>query len=127
MLKEGLHYFAHPYTCKADDGRYIPEGEAANYRLCNIRAAKLIEAGWLIYSPISHTHPIHIAYPNFVGKEVHDMWYHFDNAFIERVPFRGIILAPGWENSKGCVAEKKLFERLDREVLYYSHIIDHVI
>ena len=113
-----LWYFAHPYTCKNKDGQYIAGGEDANFRLCCIRSARLIEKGILVYSPISHTHPIHMSYPPFVGGEVHNFWYKFDNAFIRAVPFRGIILAPDWEKSTGCKAEKELFEELGREVRY---------
>ena len=121
--KEGIWYFAHPYTCKDEQGNYIFGGEEANYRLCNIRAAKLIEAGYLIYSPISHTHPIHTAYPNFVGKQVHNMWYEFDNEFIRQVPFKGIILAPYWEESKGCSAELIMFMELKRQVMTYREAL----
>lgn len=124
-FKEGLWYFAHPYTCKNNKGEYVTGGEDANFRLCCYRAAKLIEMGYVIYSPISHTHPIHMSYPPFVGQEVHDMWYELDNKFIRLANFTGIILAPGWENSKGCVAEKELFESLNRAVVYYEHIQDY--
>ena len=91
-FKDGIFYFAHPYSCYHDDGRYNPAGEEANFRLCCIRTAKLIERGYLIYSPIAHTHPIHISYPPFVGNNIHKMWYEFDNKFIEQLPFKGIIL-----------------------------------
>ena len=114
----GLWYFAHPYTVKNEKGDYVFEGEEANFRLCNYRAALLIEKGILLYSPISHTHPIHSASPVFAGGQAHGLWYDFDNAFIRIVPFTGIILAPGWQDSKGCKGEKALFEDLGREVRY---------
>ena len=121
-FKDGLWYFAHPYTCKDANGNYLMGGEDANFRLCCIRSAKLIEMGYLIFSPVSHTHPIHINWPNFVGKQVHEMWYEFDNHFIRGIPFKGIILAPQWRESKGCCGEKALFEELGREVRYYGDI-----
>jgi len=114
----GWWYLAHPYTCKDRDGRYIFEGEVANFYLANLRAAQLIDAGWKIYSPISHTHPIHAAYPSFVGGQVHAPWYEYDNDFIRIVPFVGIILSPEWEGSSGCRDEKELFEQLGRKVMY---------
>ena len=119
-FSDGIWYFAHPYTCKDDEGNYCSGGEEANFRLCCIRSAKLIEAGFIIFSPIAHSHPIHTAWPDFVGKQIHDMWYLIDNRIIDEVPFRGIIMAPKWETSKGCVCEKKRFENLNREVLYYN-------
>jgi len=122
---KGLWYFAHPYTCKDEAGHYLPGAEEANFRLCNLRAARLIERGVLIYSPISHTHPIHCAHPPFVGSQAHEMWYRFDEEFIRRIPFDGIILAPGWEHSVGCRREKTLFESLGRKVKYL-HEIDEI-
>ena len=117
---KGLWYLAHPYTVKNKKGEYVAGGEEANFQLCNLRAARLIEKGVLIYSPISHTHPIHQIYPPFVGGEVHVMWYEFDNAIIRATPFEGIILSPGWENSQGCRGEKVLFEELGRKVKYLT-------
>ncbi len=122
-LKKGIWYFAHPYTCKDKNGNYVPGGEEANFRLCCYRSAKLIEAGYAIISPISHTHPIHMAYPPFVGQQVHDMWYEFDNEMIRQIPFKGIIMAPGWRDSKGCVAEVEMFHKLDRVQVHYNSII----
>ena len=126
-FKTGIWYFAHPYTCKDSQGNYVAGGEEANFRLCNIRAAKLIEMGYVIYSPISHTHPIHIAYPPFVGKNVHDMWYHFDNENIRQIPFKGIILAPNWEQSSGCRNERTMFMELGRTIVLYDDIMKNTI
>jgi hypothetical protein len=117
-IKEGLWYFAHPYTFRGPDGRYSLPAEEANFRICCLRAARLIEAGWVIYAPICHTHPIHLAYPPFVGEEVHEMWYEQDNALIERANFTGIILAVGWSDSRGCREEKALFEQRGGQILY---------
>lgn len=128
MAEEGLWYFAHPYTVKGPDGRYSLAGEEANFRLCCYRAARLIEAGWNIYAPICLTHPIHCAYPDFVGKEVHEMWYRLDNAFIRHANFTGIILSPKWQLSTGCRAEKALFEQLGRQIRYFVEpctVVDH--
>ena len=125
--KDGVFYFCHPYTCRDENGNYIPGREEANFRLCNIRAAKLIEKGYLVISPISHTHPIHIAYPPFVGKNVHDMWYDFDNRIIAQLPFKGAILAPNWEKSAGCRDERELFISLGRKVLLYDDIMKNIV
>lgn len=119
-----LYYFAHPYSVKNLFGDYILFAEDANFRICNVRAAQLIERGYLIYSPISQNHPIHMASPAFLKDEVHEMWYKFDAAFIKQANFAGIILAPGWEDSKGCCAERKLFEERGLELLYYKDIVE---
>ena len=120
---EGVWYFAHPYTVKGADGRYIPEGEDAQFRICCFRAAELMMRGFNIYAPICHTHPIHRACPEFLQRHEHKMWYRLDTAFIGTGCFRGIILAPGWEDSTGCVQEKKDFDEAGKRVLFYEDIM----
>lgn len=122
-MNKGLWYFAHPYTVKDKNGNYVPNGEEANFRLCNYRASRLLLAGYNIYSPISHTHPIHIACPEFLATHEHEKWYQLDNDFINKTDWNGIILAPNWKNSSGCKAEKEQFELRNLPVLYYSDII----
>jgi len=121
---EGLWYFAHPHTAKDANGNYVPEAEEANFRLCNYRAAVLLQLGYNIYSPISHSHPIHRASPTFLARHEHEMWYELDNEMIVKCDFKGVILAPGWQHSKGCDGEKKAFEKLDRIVKFYDDIVN---
>ena len=115
----GLWYAAAVYSVKMPDGRYCLAAEEANFRLACIRAGRLIADGWLIFSPIAHSHAIHVAYAPFLAREEHKLWYRVDNAIIRTVPFRGIILPPEWQDSTGCTAEKRLFESLGREVWYF--------
>ena len=119
----GLWYFAHPYSCKDKDGNYVPEGEDANFHLCNMRAAELLLRGYNIYAPISHTHPIHRACPTFLARHEHELWYQLDNEFIDKVDWSGIILAPKWETSKGCIAERERIADGNRQMLFYSDIV----
>lgn len=124
-----LYYFAHPYTCKdeTEPGKYVMAGEDANFNLCCWRAGRLLLRGFNVYSPISHTHPIHKATPEFLGRHEHEMWYDLDNNFLENTNFAGIILAPGWHLSKGCVAEKEWFEKRGKEVLYYQNLVTETV
>lgn len=119
-----LYYFAHPYTVVDDNGNYVSDGEDANFQLCNQRAARLFEKGYNIYSPISHTHPIHRASPTFLARHEHEVWYLLDMAFIEKTNFDGIILAPGWQGSKGCNMERNWFLENGREILLYDEMIE---
>ena len=118
-----LYYMAHPYTCKDKEGRFVPEGEDANFHLSNYRASRLMLLGYNIYSPISHTHPIHRACPEFLARHEHKMWYQLDIALIEKTDFNGIILCPGWENSKGCKLEKDWFVKKGKEILFYTNLV----
>ena len=118
-----LYYFAHPYTVRDASGQFVPAGEEANFRLCAIRSARLLQAGVNIYSPITHTHPIHIACPEFLAAAEHNLWYTLDNQIIDRMRWDGIIMAPGWEGSGGCRAERARFEALGLPVLLYGDIV----
>ena len=127
MKTKGLWYFAHPYTCKDKDGNYVLEGEEANFRLCCWRSAQALLRGYNVYSPIAHTHPIHTASPELLTIKEHDVWYALDNEFVMKTDFEGIILPPGWDNSKGCIAEAKLMRELGREVIYFEDIMKEPI
>ena len=120
--RSGFFYFAHPYSVKDESGQYLLDGEDANFALCCHRTARLMEAGWLVYSPICETHCAHRASPLFLSRHEHDYWYKRDEEFIKIVQWAGIILAPGWQNSTGCCREKKLFEQLGLPVLYYANL-----
>jgi len=123
MKSKGFFYLAHPYTCKDTNGKFVPEGEQANFELCNQRAARLFEAGYNVYSPISHTHPIHRASPMFLSRHEHEAWYKLDLEFIAKTKFDGIILAPGWENSKGCRMECDAFTERGLKVMSYEEAL----
>ncbi len=122
----GMWYFAHPYTCKDKDGNFVSEGEEANFNLCNFRAAELLDHGYNIYAPISHTHPIYRASPNMLSRQEHELWYQLDNEFIDKTDWDGIILAPGWEKSSGCRAEKERIEARGLQVLLYADIVREI-
>lgn len=126
-ISKGFFYFASPYTVKDQHGNFVPEGEEANFNLCNYRSGRLLLAGYNIYSPISHTHPIHRATPEFLQRHEHTMWYELDLDFIEKTNFDGIILAPNWEESAGCRLEKNWFEQHGKIVLFYANIIEENI
>lgn len=123
MTSKGLWYFAHPYTARNKGSRFVPEAEDANFQISNFRAGELLKRGYNVYSPISHTHPIHRATPDFLKNEEHDMWYHLDKDFIDKTDWAGIILAPGWETSKGCVTELKRFQRKGLKSKLYEDIL----
>lgn len=118
----GVWYFAHPYTCRDEDGKRDFRGQQANFNMCCYRSAQLIMQGYNIYSPICHSHPIQMAHP----KLQDDVWYRLDNEFIDSTNWVGIILAPQWETSDGCVQERQRIAKQGGEVKYYSKImIEH--
>jgi hypothetical protein len=122
---EGLWYFAHPYTRKDAEGRYVPAAEAANFQLACVRSGELIRRGFNIYSPIAHTHPIHCACPSLLAANEHELWYHLDNEVIDAVRWKGVILAPEWETSNGCRAERDRILAQGGTVMLYQTAIEN--
>jgi len=123
MKERDLYYFAHPYTVKDKNGNNLHVGEEANFNLCNIRCVELLKRGYNIYSPISMTHPIHIRSPEFLANEEYKLWIKLDDLVIEKTDFKGIILAPNWEESTGCKNEKNIFGEKGLEILFYGDIL----
>jgi hypothetical protein len=109
---EYLWYFAHPYSGKS---KMI---EKANFEMCCSRATKLLDNGYNIYAPICHTHPIE-QYKN----QPWEFWLSLDKLFVDRCD--GLILAPGWEYSKGCLQEKAWFEKAGKPIKEYGEIIEN--
>ena len=122
-MSKGLYYFAHPYTVKDANGNYVHAGEEANFRLCCIRSGELLMRGYNVYSPIAHTHPIHIHTPRFLANHEHTIWYGLDDEFIAKTDWAGIILAPGWEGSWGCRHELEQFAERGLPSLVYSELV----
>ena len=122
-----LWYFAHPYTVKDKYGNYSLAAETANFNLCCWRSGQLFLRGYNVYSPVAHTHSIHVATPEFLANEVHNMWYEMDEEFIRNTDFAGIILAPGWQRSDGCKKERALFEDLGREIRFFEAVMQEPV
>ena len=119
----GLWYLATPYSVRYPDGRRNREAEAANFQLAAHRAAVLLKTGIVVFSPITHSHPIDRSFPEFLVEETELEWYKIDNAIISRTDFDGIILAPGWCWSKGCKDENTLFSKRGLLCLGYEEIL----
>ena len=58
------------------------------------------------------------------GRHEHLMWYDLDNEVIAKTNWDGIILAPKWEKSTGCVNERKQFKERGLPILLYSDIME---
>jgi hypothetical protein len=100
-------YLACPYS--------HPDNTVRGYRfkMANRAAAKLMREGHIVYSPISHTHPIAVA-----GDLPLDWayWQSVDEFYI-RLCERVIVLTlTGWKSSKGVQAEIDIARALDKPV-----------
>jgi len=101
-----LYYFAHPYSGNPEE----------NFRLANERTVVLIENDWDVFSPISHSHPLQL-----IKDRPYDEWMELDNVIMSRCD--GLILAPGWQKSKGCVLEREWFAKRGLPILEYDGLM----
>ena len=107
-MKE-LVYLAIPYS------HPDPKVSLARFELANKIAAKLMNQGALIYSPISHTHPIALAGKLPLGWE---FWHKYDTAMLKCCYKIIVITADGWETSKGVTSEIKIAMELGLKIEY---------
>lgn len=78
-------------------------------------AARLIRQGYLVFSPIAHTHPIAINGDLPLGF---DYWEQFDTRLIGVCDEVWVYKLPGWEQSVGIQAEISIAAELGKPVSY---------
>lgn len=98
-------YLAGPYTAADERGR------RKNYRALTEAAADLIGRGHIVFSPITHSHPIDVI---LIQREVRlssDYWCDVDETFMAVCTEMAILNLPGWDESSGIRRERAYFER----------------
>jgi len=89
-------YLATPYS------HPDPAVRELRFQQVNKVAAILMSNGYLVFSPISHTHPIAIAGDLPKGWE---FWKEYDKSFIEWADEIYVLMLDGWQESTGVRAE----------------------
>lgn len=105
-------YLATPYS--------DPDPGIRNKRFLAVNkvAGELMVQGNLVFSPISHTHPIALAGDLPKGWE---FWKDYDFTFINDWADEVYVLTlDGWEDSIGVTAEIKLAEALGKPVVFLT-------
>jgi len=100
-------YLACPYSHPDNNVR------EHRFKMANRAAAKLMREGHIIYSPISHTHPIAVE-----GDLPLDWayWQSVDEFYIRLCERVIVLMLTGWESSKGVQAEIEIAQSLDKPV-----------
>ncbi|MBU6231544.1 DUF1937 family protein [Patescibacteria group bacterium] len=93
---DGLIYLAAPYTHHSTHVR------DARFQSINKAASVLMRRGFLIFSPISHTHPIAMAGSLPTGW---DFWKRYDETVLSYCCCMIVLTLPGWQESKGVCSE----------------------
>lgn len=103
-----LWYMATPYT------KYH-EGIEAAFQEASYYAAKLLQQGVNVYSPIAHSHPISIH--GGIDPLDHELWLTFDELLMRRCDGMVIITMVGWGASRGIKAEIDIFNGMQKPVI----------
>lgn len=100
-------YLAIPYT----------GNEKRSFEMATEIAAELSIRGRVVYSPITHSHPM-TQYRDLPGTW--DFWSKIDHAFIDGCECIYVIMADGWEQSTGVQAEIEYAQDIGMPVYYFE-------
>ena len=101
-------YLACPYT------HIDPKVRQKRFEQVNEVAGQLMKKGYIVFSPISHSHPISLTLNNSVDA---DFWLDQDKHFIDWCDELHILCLDGWQQSKGVSAEIKLAKKLNKRIV----------
>ena len=99
-----LTYLAVPYS------HPNPYVQQYRFRMANRAAAYLMGKGHIVFSPISHSHPISVE-TGLPGDFKY--WEKFDTAFLNYSWKLVVLTLTGWDTSKGIAAEIKIAGKLN--------------
>ncbi len=76
-------------------------------------AALLMRQNYIVFSPITHSHPIAIAHDLPLDF---DFWKKFDKSFLEWADQMYILCIAGWSVSYGIEQELKIIKKMNKPV-----------
>lgn len=115
MTKRKVIYLAGPYTSADAAGR------KQRFDALTKAAASLIAEGNIVYSPITHTHPIDLLFVEGGIDLPSDFWCDFDETFMAVCSEMAILPLSGWESSSGVKRERAFFEARGLPVWFLPH------
>ena len=107
-VKNTFEYLACPYS------HPYAEIREQRFEAVNKVAAKLMKEGRIIFSPISHTHPI----AQYGLPKEWEFWRKYDRRFISLCEKVVVLMLGGWKESVGVQAEIKLAKLLGKPIEY---------
>lgn len=108
-MTKKIVYLACPYSHPDPDVR------ERRFHAVNYAAGVLMSEGKLVFSPISHTHPIAVAHDLPRGW---DFWHAYDRAFLEISERVLVLMIDGWKESTGVQAEIAIAQELGVPIEY---------
>lgn len=109
MSDRKLTYLAVPYS------HHDPSVRRDRFRAANQAAGMLMSGGHIVFSPISHTHPIADECALPTGW---DYWGAFDRAYLSVSARVVVLMIDGWRESVGVSAEITIANEMGIPVEY---------
>jgi len=109
-------YLATPYSV---GGINTSDIKQFNFEHVSKVAGKLMDMGYVVYSPVSQNHPISI-YGNLKDRDL-DFWLIQDLPFIEFCDVLCILMLPGWNISPGVKKEIEYATELGKDIYYINY------
>jgi len=108
-----FEYLAVPYS--------HPDPKTREYRfeMANKIAAKLMSEGRMIYSPISHCHPI----AQYGLPKDWEYWKKYDLLFLKMAKRLILVTLDGWRESKGIVKEMEIADFLNIPIAFFDPML----
>lgn len=108
---KGFWYVATPYS------KYAKGIEAAFVDASRIMGV-LVRAGYSVFSPIVHTHPI--AMLSGMDPLDHAFWLKFDEDMMDAAGGLVVAKMPGWDESAGIAIEVERFKAAGKPIEYIN-------
>lgn len=110
-----LTYLACPYS---HESRRLRQ---ERFEAANLAAGYLMRAGHVVFSPISHTHPIVEACDLPKGW---DYWREFDEAYLQCAGKLVVLTISGWQHSIGVSAEIAIAREIGLSIYKLDALVD---
>ena len=115
LRASSLIYLACPY------GHADPEVQRLRFEAVNRAAAKLLNEGTTVFSPISHTRPIAMAAQL---PEDWEFWQNYDREMLSHCSSLMVLKLDGWEKSIGVTAEIEIAKGWGMPVEYMEEVTE---
>jgi hypothetical protein len=92
------------------------------YIQCNKVAATIVESGNAVFSQVSMSHPINLAFEGKDSAAIGKLWEPVDAVFMEMMEELIILDLPGWDLSSGIKREIEFFKAKGRRVSLWSKV-----
>lgn len=109
MTSDGIVYLANPYS------HPDPEVMENRYREAVRFTAGFTACGYIVFSPIVHSHPLAMNHQMATDWE---FWKRIDSKFISVCSEVWVVKMDGWEKSRGVQAEIQIANELGIPVKY---------